>query len=201
VEQVLARVLDRFGARDKAQQALERSFEATRDKRQMAATLGQGVARAFVRKDLLAAKDGLTRAIGAELGDDELVYYALWVHLLERQLAKPGDKPKDGAAMRVFASIPDDGHWVGKLAAFGAGKLPASQLAALAKTKAEHTEAEFYKLMDARTSGVEDPNDAGLRAILKGDGVDLMEAVIARELLLRNAGEAPVPLPPNVALP
>jgi tetratricopeptide (TPR) repeat protein len=202
VEQVLSRVLDRFGARDKAQQALERAFEATpHDKRQIANTLGQVVARAFVRKDLLAARDGLSRAIASELSDDEIVYYALWVHLLEKQLKKPADRSPDGPASKVFASIPDDGHWVGKLAAYGAGKLPASELVGLARTKAEKTEAKFYEVMDARASHQPDPNDAGLRAVLKSDGVDLMEAVIARELLRSASGEGPLPLPPDVKLP
>jgi tetratricopeptide (TPR) repeat protein len=202
VEQVLARVLDRFGAKDKAQQALERAFEATpHDKRQIAATLGQVVARAFIRKDLRAAHDGLTRAIASEVADDELVYYALWVHLLEKQLKKPTDAAHDPITARVFASIPDDGHWVGKLAAFGAGKIPASQLLGLAKTKAERTEATFYQVMDSRTSGVVDPDNAGLRSVLHGDGVDLMELVIAREILRDAAGEAPLSLPPGVKLP
>jgi len=203
VEQVLSRVLDRFGAKDKAQQALERAFEATpHDKRQIAATLGQVVARAFVRKDLLAAHDGLARAVASELGDDELVYYALWVHLLEKQLKKSeARRGADSTAARVFASIPDDGHWIGKLAAFGAGKIPASQLVGLAKTKAEKTEAAFYQLMDARAENAPDPNNAGLRAVLRGDGVELMEAVIARELLRDASGVSPLALPSDVKLP
>ena len=202
VEQVLARVLDRFGANQKAQQALERAFEATpHDKRQIAATLGQAVARALVRKDLLAAKDGLTRAIAAELDDDELVYYALWVHLLEQQLRTKQPRTAESTTAKVFASIPDDGHWVGKLAAFGAGKLAPGQLVALARTKAEKTEATFYEAMDARASGAGDPNDAGLRAVLRGDGVDLMEATIAREILRSASGEAPPALPQDIKLP
>ncbi len=124
-EQVFSRVLDRFGAGEKARQALERAFEAApHDKRQIAATLGQLVARAFIHKDLLAAHDGLARAVAAELGDEEVVYYALWVHLLEKQLKKPGDPAHDALAASVFARIPDDGRWAGKLAAYGAGKLP-----------------------------------------------------------------------------
>jgi tetratricopeptide (TPR) repeat protein len=201
VEQVLAKVLDRFGAKDKAQQALDRAIEATHDKREIAATIREVVARAFVKKDLSAAKDGLRRAIAAELGDDDIVYYALWVHLLETQLKKGKDTRQDGSVARIFASIPDDGHWVGKLAAFGAGKLPASQLAGLAKTKAEKTEAAFYQVMDARAAAATDPNDAGLRAILAGDGVDLMEAVIAREMLRAAQGVAPLPLPTDIKLP
>ena len=202
VEQVLARVLDRFGAKDKAQQALERAFEATpHDKRQIAATLGQVVARAFIRRDLLAARDGLSRAVASELADDELVYFALWVRLLERQLKTPQGGVPDSTASRVFASIPDDGHWVGKLAAYGAGKLPANQLLGLARTKAEKTEAAFYQAMDARVSAGVAAGEAGLRAVVHGDGVDLMEAMIAREILRTATNEAPPALPAGLKLP
>ncbi len=204
VEQVLARVLDRFGARDKAQQALERAFEATpHDKRQIAATLGQVVARALVRRDLPAARDGLNRAIAAELPDEELVYYALWVRLLERQLRRADDKGQASPATRVFAGIPDDGHWVGKLAAFGSGKIPASLLASLAKTRAEKTEATFYQVMDARQqpAGQAEALTSGLRAVLREDGVELMEAAIAREMLMATTPEPPLTLPADVKLP
>jgi hypothetical protein len=201
VEQVLARVLDRLGALDLACLGLARGRAAPHDKRQLAATLNQVIARAFVRRDLRAAKEGLARGIAAELGDDDVIYYALWVHLLEKQLARPGERAADTTVSRVFASIPDDGHWVGRLAAFGAGKLPASQLPGLAKTKAEKTEATFYQVMDQRTGPPTDVNDAGLRSIVDGDGVDLMESVIAREMLRVAAGETPPALPPDIKLP
>src|SRR5208282_1802163 len=143
----LSRVLDRFGATARAQQALERAFEATpHDKQQIAATLGQLIARAYVRGDLPGARDGLARALSAELDADDLVYYALWVRLLERQL----QKPTDGVAVRVFASIVDDGRWTGRLAAFGSGKIRADALVASAKTPTQKTEALFYAAMDRR---------------------------------------------------
>jgi len=199
IEQILSRVLDRFGAKDKAQQALERAFEATpHDKREIASTLGQIIARAFVRKDLLAARDGLTRAMAAELTDDDLVYYALWVRLLEREQ----NQRTDGAAARVFSAIPDDGRWAGKLAAFGAGKITAAQLASFAATATQKTEAAFYAAMDARVAGQKDPGDAALRSVLRGGGIDLMEVVIARELIRGAAGgQTEGPLPSGVALP
>ena len=70
IERLIARVLDRFGdASAEREKALERALEAApRDKRQAAATIGQIVGRAFVRGDLAAARDGLVRGIGAELG-------------------------------------------------------------------------------------------------------------------------------------
>src|SRR5258705_7653454 len=96
VERVLARVLDRFGAVQPAQRALERAFEAApRDKRQAAATVGLLVGRAFVRGDLKGARDGLARGIAADLEAEDLVYYALWVRLLERQLHQQTDGVAD----------------------------------------------------------------------------------------------------------
>src|SRR5262249_52713714 len=115
VERLLSRVLDRFGQPVPAQRALERALEAApRDKRQAAATIGQLVGRAFVKGDLKAARDGLQRGLAADLDNDDLVYYALWVRLLERQLKVPSD----GAAERVLASAVDSGRWTGKIAQF-----------------------------------------------------------------------------------
>src|SRR5262249_21815955 len=120
VERLLSRVLDRFGQPVPAQRALERALEAApRDKRQAAATVGQLVGRAFVKGDLKAAREGLQRGLAAELDNDDLVYYALWVRLLERQLKVP----TDGVAERVFASAVDSGRWTGKIAQFGAGQI------------------------------------------------------------------------------
>ena len=60
IERLIARALDRFGdasARSSAMKALERALEAApRDKRQSAATIGQIVARAFVKNDLAGAR-------------------------------------------------------------------------------------------------------------------------------------------------
>jgi tetratricopeptide (TPR) repeat protein len=198
VERVLSRVLDRFGAPQRAQQALERAYEATpHDKKQIAATLGQLVARAFVRGDLIAARDGLSRALAAELDSDDLVYYALWVRLLERQMSKP----TDGTPGRVFASIVDDGGWAGRLAAFGAGKIKPDDLIASAKTQTQRTEALFYTAIDRRVSGDARGADDALKQVIAGSGLDLMEVGIARDLLSGNRAQVGGPLPSDVALP
>jgi tetratricopeptide (TPR) repeat protein len=198
VERVLARVLDRFGAAQRAQQALERALEAAPgDKRQVAATVGQLVARAYVRGDLLGARDGLSRALASELDSDDLVYYALWVRLLERQL----QKPTDGTPARVFTSIVDDGRWIGRLAAFGAGRIKADELLASAKTPTQKTEALFYAAMDRRASGDAKGADVALKEVIAGGGVDLMEVGIARDILSGTRAQVGGPLPADVALP
>jgi len=76
----------------------------------------------------------------------------------------------------------------GELAAFGAGKITAAQLASFAATATQKTEAAFYAAMDARVAGQKDPGDAALRSVLRGGGIDLMEVVIARELIRGAAG-------------
>src|SRR4029077_10696961 len=68
VERVLARVLDRFGASQSAQRALERAYAAAPgDKRQAAQTIELAVSRAFVRGDLAGAREGLQRALAADV--------------------------------------------------------------------------------------------------------------------------------------
>jgi tetratricopeptide (TPR) repeat protein len=125
VERVLARVLDRFGAVQPAQRALERAYAAAvGDKRQAAQTIELLVSRAFVRGDLAGAREGLQRALFADLDGDDLVYFALWVRLLERQLRVASD----GVPDRVFASITEEGRWVGALARFGEGRLKGGDL-------------------------------------------------------------------------
>lgn len=197
LERVLAQVLARFGADKNAQRALERALDATpHDKNQQSATLGLFIASAFVRGDLAGARDGLSRSMAAELESEDLVYHALWVRLLERQTRAR----TSGAADRVFASIPDDGRWTGKLAAFGAGKLKADDLVRAAKTDVQKAEALFYSAMDRRASGDAKGADDALRQVMSGAGVELMETSMARDMLAGSRALVGPP-PSGVALP
>jgi len=198
VERTLSRVLDRFGAADRAAHALDRAYDAApRDKHQAAATVGQIVARAFVSGDLAAARDGLQRGLAADLEDEDLVYYALWVRLLERQR----HVPTDGVADRIFARAADDAAWIGRLAQFGAGSLPSNDLIARAKTPSEKTEAIFYVAVDRRAAGDAKGADSGLRQVLDAAGIDLMEAAIARDILDGPRAKVTGPLPPEATQP
>ncbi len=194
VERILARVLDRFGAAQPARRALDRAFDAApRNKTQAAQTVGQIVARAFVSGDLAAARDGLQRGLAADLDDDDLVYYALWVRLLERQRHAPAD----GAADRVFARALDDAGWIGRLANFGAGLAKADALIASAKSPAEKTEALFYSAMDRRAAGDTQGANTGLQQVVDAGGIDLMEVAIARDLLDGAHATVGGPVPPE----
>ncbi|HEX8794094.1 MAG TPA: hypothetical protein VF765_24295 [Polyangiaceae bacterium] len=198
VERVLSRVLDRFGAAQPAQRALERAYAAAPgDKRQVTQTVELVVGRAFVRGDLPGARDGLQRALAADLDDSDLVYFALWVRLLERQL----HAPTDGAPERVFASVPDDGRWVATLARFGEGKIKGDELIARATTPIQKYEALFYDAMDHRAAGDTKGGDDLLRQVVAGMGLELSEVTLARDMLDSGKAQLGGPLPPDVQVP
>jgi tetratricopeptide (TPR) repeat protein len=198
IERVLARVLDRFGAAQPAQRALERAYAAAPgDKAQATQTIELVVGRAFVRGDIASAREGLQRALAADLADDDLVYFALWVRLLERQLRLPSDGTPD----RVFASTPDDGRWVAALARFGEGKLKGDDLVTRSKTPIQRYEALFYAAMDRRAAGDTKGGDDLLRQVVAGTGLDLNEVSLARDILDPSKSQVGGPLPPDVSIP
>jgi tetratricopeptide (TPR) repeat protein len=197
VERVLARVLDRFGAVQPAQRALERAYAAAPgDKHQATQTIELLIGRAFVRGDLVTAREGLQRALAADLADDDLVYFGLWVRLLERQLRQP----TDGTPERVFASVSEDSRWVATLARFGEGKIKGDELMARAKTPIQKYEALFYAAMDHRAAGDTKGGDDLLRQVVAGTGLELSEVALARDML-DPARSQVGGLPSDVAIP
>lgn len=197
IERLIARALDRFGAGSSATKALDRAMEAApRDKRQAAATIGQIVGRAFVKGDLGSARDGLLRGLAAELPREDIVYYALWVRILERQTKAGGES----VAERVLAQAAEDPRWIGRVAAYGAGKLKADQLVTGAQTPTQKTEALFYSAMDRRLAGDAKGADDFLKQVVSSAGLDLMEAALARELLSGARAQIGGPVP-EVGLP
>jgi hypothetical protein len=197
IERLIARALDRFGAGPSAMKALVRALEAApRDKRQAAATIGQIVGRAFVKNDLAGARDGLARGLGAELPREDIVYYAIWVRVLERQLKANGESTAD----KVLADASGDSRWIGRVASFGAGKLKAQELVAAAQTPTQKTEALFYTAMDRRIAGDAKGADDFLKQVVSSPGLDLMEVALARELLSGARAQIGGPVP-EVGLP
>jgi hypothetical protein len=198
-ERLVARVSDRFDDDAGAERALERALEASaRDKAQIAATLGQQVARALLRSDTKAAQGALARAVAAQVPREDLVYYASWTRALER--GSRGKPPADGLAEKVLAQAADDPRWIGKVASFGLGKLAGDALLSAARTPAQRTEALFYSGLARRVDGDMKGAETDLRQALKEGGLDLMEVSLARDLLAGNRGAIGGPVP-NVGLP
>ena len=180
IERAIARIYDRFGLGKLADDAISRAITASpHDKVQLAATLGLAGSRAVVRGDLRAARDALSRGVGADLQDEDLVYLALWERAIERQQ----HAPTDGVADRVLSSISDDGSWTAKLAAFGVGRATADELVAAAQSPSKRVEAMFYVALDRRSKGDRVAADELLKQVASGAGVDLIEADLARQLV------------------
>jgi tetratricopeptide (TPR) repeat protein len=200
-ERLLARVLDYYSDQPGAARATDRAFNASgSDKRQVAATVLDTAARAFLRSDATRARTAVNRALQSELRDDDLVYTALWLTLIERQ-----NKTKsDGTAARALASIPTDGRWPGKLASWALGKLKDQDLVAAARTPGQQTEATFYTAMAHRIAGDTSGSDESLRKVAKSPTIDLVEVQLARDLLLQAAGSDSKlfgPPPATVSIP
>ena len=197
-ERALARGLDRLGDDAGAARATERALAAAKnDPRQLATTLLDALARAFVARDLHAARRVAKLAIGAGLRDDERVYVGVWLMLLERELAAS----PDGSAQAVLSTIEPTAGWPGRLASWASGKTSDVDLVAAAHTPGQRTEAGFYRALALRAAGNAAAGDTGLREVAVAKTLDLMEAQIARDLLAGTDRRLPGPVPAGVALP
>ena len=199
VERVLSRVLDRFGAVLPAQRALERAYAAAPgDKHQAAQTIELLVGRAFVRGDIAAARDGLARALAADLAGDDLVYFALWVRLLERQLHLTSDGFRRARLRFDAGGRPVGGDPRPLRPRQDQGR---RFLVARASTPIQKYEALFYAAMDCRVSGDTKGGDDMLRQVVSGTGLELSEVSLARAILDPARSQLGGPLPPDVSIP
>jgi tetratricopeptide (TPR) repeat protein len=194
-ERVLARVLEHYDARDAVRRASKRAYEASRnDVRQMTETVLDTSRRALTLGDLRAARDSVRRAVSADLADEDTVYAALWLKLLEQRLKVVSD----GTADEALASIDSTDGWVAKLAAWGRGKMSAQDLLGQADTRIERVEATFYTAMSAPP---DERTLEKLREVARSEAIQLVEVTIARDLLASQQKLPKPKLPPNVQLP
>lgn len=194
-ERVLGRVLEHYGERDAARRAAKRAYEASRnDVRQMTETVLDSSRRALTLGDLAGARDSVRRAVTADLADEDTVYAALWLKLLERRL----NVTSDGTAEEALAQIDTNSGWVAKLTAWGRGKLSAQQLLNGAESRIQRVEATFYVAM----SNPEDQRALEkLEEVARSEAIQLVEVTIARDLLASREKRPKPKLPPNVQLP
>jgi tetratricopeptide (TPR) repeat protein len=196
-ERLLARVLFRFSDTAGAARATERAFVAAgQDKRELAATVLDAAQRAFLRKDLAAARAAVNRGLAGELADDDLVYAALWLLFTE----KDAKARSDGTAARALASIKDDGRWSSRLSLWGLGRLKDADLVAAARTVGQKTEASFYTALGRKVAG-DGAADKALAEVAKSPAIDLIEVQLARDLLAGPSRFSNGPTPPGVAIP
>jgi len=195
-ERVLARVLEHYGATQDARRATERAYEASRaDARQLTATVLDASRRALTLGDLPGARNAVRQALDARIDDEDLVYVALWLKLLERKLGSASD----GSADEALAAIDDDARWPALLASWARGKLSDDQLEKSARTRVERTEAKFYVAMGQSIAGRAEGKQA-LQEVANSETIELVEVTIARDLLARET-PLKLSLPAGVSVP
>jgi len=195
-ERVLGRVLEHFGASQGAKRATDRAYEASRaDTRQLTATVLDASRRALTFGDVAAARVALRQARDAGLADEDVVYAALWLKLLELR----SGSASDGSAEEALAAIDDDSGWPAKLAAWARGKLSDEQLSKSARTRVQKTEAKFYSAMLKRAKGSTEVKKE-LSEVAKSEAIELVEVTIARDLIAQDTPLA-MALPDGVAVP
>jgi tetratricopeptide (TPR) repeat protein len=196
-ERLLARVLFRFSDAAGAARATERAFVAAgQDKRELAATVLDAAQRAFLKKDVAAARAAVNRGLAGELPDDDLVYAALWLLFTE----KDTKARSDGTASKALASIKDDGRWSSRLSLWGLGRMKDADLVAAARTVGQKTEASFYTALSRKVAG-DGAADKALAEVAKSPAIDLVEVQLARDLLAGPSRFSNGPTPPGVAIP
>lgn len=194
-ERVLGRVLEHYDEREAARRAAKRAYEASRnDVRQLTETVLDSSRRALILGDLRTARDSVRRAISADLPDEDMVYAALWLKLLEQRMKVVSD----GTADEALSQIDTGNGWTSKLAAWGRGKLSAQDLLRAATSRTEKVEAKFYTAMM-------NPNEERaadeLRQVAVSEAIQLVEVTIARDLLSTRERLPKPKLPRNVQLP
>lgn len=194
-ERLVGRVLEQFGQTEATHRAETRAFEASRnDLRQMTQSVLEASRRALTVGDLRAARQSVRKALSAELADEDTVYAALWLQLLEKRQGVHSD----GTVEQAFASIETTTGWAASLTAWGRGKWTDQQLVARAENRTEKVEAMFYLAMSAPTSK---DSLSQLRKVAASEAIQLVEVIIARDLLARQRHLPPPALPAGVKLP
>lgn len=197
-ERLLAKLLARFGDQKGAARAHRRAFEAAgRTRTEVEATSADVVGAALLRGDVEAAREGLNRALSADVEPAEAVYYALWVRLIERQQSLPASPAVD----RVLKGAADEPGWASQIARLGLGKTTSAALVAAAKTPVERAEALFYRGVDAQIAGDSSGARALFEQVVHGEGINLNEWLLAREWLLSDRAIGRGGLPSDVTLP
>jgi tetratricopeptide (TPR) repeat protein len=198
-ERLLARVLEQYGDTAALRRATERAYDASlSDMRQLTATVLDSARRALIRGDISAARDAVQRAVEADLADEDIVYAALWLQLLERKL----NIPSDGTVEEAFATIEDAASWPGRLRAWARGRMTDAELIKSARSRLQRTEAVFYAAMAFHTGGKREAARPLLREVAQSEAIELVEVAIARDLIFRESSASlDVKLPPNADLP
>jgi hypothetical protein len=197
-ERSLARVLELYGDQASALRALRRALDAARtDTSQYTASVLETSRMALTHNDLSGAKLAVREAKLGGLQPEDEVYVGTWLRIVERQKREAGD----GTVEEALANLDDVALWPSKLRAWTLGQLDARALSEFAATPTQRTEALFYRAMQSRIDGNWAEGSRLLQQVVQSPSVELVELMIARDLLRAAANQAPPRLPTDIVVP
>jgi tetratricopeptide (TPR) repeat protein len=172
-------LLSRLERKAEALDAFELAMQAAPDNRETYAQILSYLVSA--NPDPALAENIVQRAQRQLTLDPEWkTYFSLWAKAIvgRARAASPDDVD------RLLTRLSRSEAWWGHLAAFGLGKIDYAKLSALAKTRGERTEADFYEAV--RRAGAGDLTGARtlLKAVIDSHMVGFYEYQMAQELLL-----------------
>ena len=154
--------------------------------------------RALTDADLASARGAVIEAMQGQLADEDLVYVALWLQLLQQKLKVPSD----GTVEAALATVHEAAGWPATLRDWAAGQISDDELVAAAHGRVQKTEAEFYTAMRAFVTADGASALPRLEQVAKSEAVELVEVAIARELLVERKGRpVRLELPRGLAIP
>jgi len=173
-------LLSRLDRKQEAADAFELAMQSAPDNRETYAQILSYLVVA-ARPDAELAASLVQRAQRQLTLDPEWkTYFSLWAKAVagRAHVASPSDV--DSLLRRLSRSE----AWWGQLAAFGLGSIDYGKLSSQAKTRGEHTEADFYE--GVRRAGQGDLNGARalFKAVIDSHMVGFYEYQMAQELLL-----------------
>ena len=194
-ERLLARILEHYDAPMALRRATRRALAAAQSHpRQLAASVLDASRRGLTLGDISIARGAMRAALDGGLSDEDLVYVALWLRLLEIDKGISGDGSVDEALTQVA-----DSGWPGTLSAWAQGRLSESEFVKAASTPAQKVEAKFYV---ALAKGRQAPGVMKrLTHVAGATTIDLVEVTIARDLLARERRTSRPKLPAGLNLP
>lgn len=191
-------LLSRLERRKDASDAFELAMQASPDNRETYAQILSYLVVALPEPEFAEAI--LQRAQRQLSLDPEWkTYFALWVKAIAGR-ARTSTSPE---VDRLLSRLSRSDAWWGYLAQFGLGSLDHERLSALAKTRGERAEADFYEAVRRAANGDLPGARKLLKAVIDSHMVGFYEYQMAQELLLLNdadlssarGGETPAPEP------
>ncbi len=181
-----ARLLQYFDAPEELTFAYQEALELTQSQNQNAVVLTEMARASAIASNLELARFATKSALSLRLGDEALLYIALWQRLVE----KSQEAVADGQVLEALTRTHSLQGWPQQLRHYALGHITDAEFLASAQGTIERTEAIFYIATLSNEDGAK-LNKPQLLEVAQSSALSLQEVRIARELLFRQPLQIP----------